>query len=59
MRSARYKKIRRELAWFDVSPECYYWGDANDRARLTAHFGLYAQANVQWKRREGKQGPLW
>ena len=34
----RLMKIRRELAWFDVSPECYYWGDANDRARLTAHF---------------------
>ena len=30
--------LRREFAWYDISPECYNFGDKNDRSRLTAHF---------------------
>lgn len=30
--------LRREYAWYDISPECYHLGDEQDRLRLTAHF---------------------
>ncbi len=30
--------LRREFAWYDISPECYTFGDAKDRQRLAAHF---------------------
>lgn len=30
--------LRREYAWYDISPECYSFSDPKDRERLTRHF---------------------
>ena len=42
--------LRREFAWFDVSPECYHFGDINDRRRLTAHFAKQLDQKLTYEK---------